>query len=81
MEEMLDDGLDGIMTNIRNEVPGLQEKDYIVFRLMAVGFDVTTISHLMNVTMNSVYIRKSRIKSRIEASSPEHKNQFLSILA
>ncbi len=81
MEEMLDDGLDGIMTNIRNEVPELQEKDYIVFRLMAVGFDVTTISHLMNTTMNSIYIRKSRIKSRIEASSPEHKNQFLSILA
>ena len=81
MEEMLDEGLDGIMTNIRNEVSDLQEKDYMVFRLMAVGFDVTTISHLMNVTMNSVYIRKSRIKSRIEASSPEHKNQFLSILA
>ena len=81
MEEMLDDGLDGIMTNIRNEVPELHEKDYMVFRLMAVGFDVTTISHLMNTTMNSIYIRKSRIKSNIEATDPEHKDQFLSVFS
>lgn len=79
IENMLDDGLDGIMTNLHNEVPGLHEKDYMVFRLMAVNFDVTTISHLMSTTMNSIYIRKSRLKSHIEKVNPEHKSQFMSI--
>lgn len=81
IEDMLDDGLDNIMTNLRSELPSLNEKDYMLFRLMAVGFDVTTISHLLNNSMNSIYIRKSRMKSHIESMNPEHKSQFMSILS
>ena len=80
IEGMLDDGLDGIMSNLRNEMPQLKEKDYAIFRLIAVGFDVTTISHLMNMTMNSIYIRKSRLRQQLESESPKHKSQFLQIL-
>ena len=80
IEGMLDDGLDGIMSNLRNEMPQLKEKDYAIFRLLAVGFDVTTISHLMNMTMNSIYIRKSRLRQQLESESPKHKSQFLQIL-
>lgn len=80
LEEILNDGLDGIMSNIRLEMPHLKEKDFLVFRLLAVGFDVTTISHLMNTSMNTIYIRKSRIKQQIEFESPLHKSQFMEVL-
>lgn len=80
IEGMLDEGLDGIMSNLRSEMPQLKEKDYAIFRLLAIGFDVTTISHLMNTTMNSIYIRKSRIRQQLESESPKHKAQFHQIL-
>ncbi|MBE6233230.1 MAG: hypothetical protein E7118_01980 [Bacteroidales bacterium] len=76
-ESMLDDDFDGIMTNLRNEMPDLKEADYVVFRLLVAGFDATVISHLLHTSINTVYIRKSRIKSRIVHSDPPHRAQFL----
>lgn len=80
IEGMLNDGLDDIMVHLRSEMPHLKEKDYSVFSLLAIGFDVTTISHLLNTTMNTIYIRKSRIRQQIETDNPEHKQQFMSVL-
>ena len=76
-ESMLDDDFDGIMTSLRNEMPDLKEADYVVFRLLVAGFDATVISHLLHTSINTVYIRKSRIKSRIVHSDPPHRAQFL----
>ena len=79
-EAMLDEDLDNIMTNLRAEVPSLKKKDIAIFSLYAIGFDVTTISHLLNTSMNTIYIRKSRIKSQINEVNPLHKEQFLEVL-
>ena len=79
-EAMLDADLDNIMSNLRLEMPSLKEKDYVIFSFLLIGFDVTTISNLMNITTNTVYIRKSRIKSQIQEHDPRHKEQFLEAL-
>ena len=79
-EAMLDEDLDNIMTNLRAEVPSLKKKDIAIFSLYAIGFDVTTISHLLNTSMNTIYIRKSRIRSQINEVNPLHKEQFLEVL-
>ena len=79
-EAMLDEDLDNIMTNLRAEVPSLKKKDIAIFSLYAIGFDVTTISHLLNTSMNTIYIRKSRIKNQINEVNPPHKKQFLEVL-
>lgn len=76
-EAMLDEDLDNIMTNLRTEMPSLKEKDYMIFSFLVIGFDVTAISNLMNITANTVYIRKSRIKTQIYDLNPVHKEQFL----
>ena len=81
LENILNDGLDNIMTKLRSEMPKLKEMDYSVFCLIAIGFDVTTISYLLNVTMNTVYIRKSRMKQSIDAENPPHKTQFMELLS
>lgn len=81
LENILNDGLDNIMTKLRSEMPKLKEMDYSVFCLIAIGFDVTTISYLLNVTMNTVYIRKSRMKQNIDAENPPHKTQFMELLS
>ena len=79
-EAMLDEDLDNIMSNLRREVPDLKKMDYAIFSLFVIGFDATTISHLLNTSMNAIYIRKSRIKRHIEDMNPRHKEQFLEVL-
>ena len=76
-ESMLDEDLDNIMSNLREEMPSLKDKDYMIFGFLVIGFDVTTISNLMNITANTVYIRKSRIKNQILTQNPSHRDQFI----
>lgn len=78
-ESMLDNDLYGVMTNLRKEMPKLKEKDYLLFGYVALGFDTTVISHFMNCTANTIYIRKSRLRRKIEEADPKHKSQFFDI--
>lgn len=80
LETILNADLDNIMTNIRNEIK-MKETDYSIYSYLVIGFDATTISRLLDVSVNTVHIRKSRIKAAIECSSVEHRNQFLEILS
>lgn len=81
LESVLDESLDGIVTQLRTEMPKFKETDYYIFCLSIIGFDTTTISHFLNISMNAVYIRKSRMRQRIEEADTEHKQRFLKILA
>ena len=80
-EAMLDNDLDGIMTNIRSEMPKLKELDYSIFSYLIVGFDATTISRLLDESVNNIYARKRRLRIKIEERNPEHAAQFLEILS
>lgn len=81
LESVLDDSLDGIVSMLRKEMPRLKEIDYSIFCYMVIGFDATSISHLLNISTNVVYIRKSRMRQHIEDADPEHKDQFINILS
>ena len=80
-EAMLDGDLDNIMSDLRTEMPSLKDKDYMIFSLLLIGFDVTTISNLLNISANTVYIRKSRMKAQILEHNPLHKDQFIEAIS
>lgn len=80
LEAMLDNDLDGIMTNIRREMPKLKELDYSIFSYLIVGFDATTISRLLDISVNNIYAHKRRLRIRIEERNPKHAAQFLEML-
>ena len=80
-EAMLDEDLDNIMSDLRTEMPSLKDKDYMIFSLLLIGFDVTTISNLLNISANTVYIRKSRMKAQILEHNPLHKDQFIEAIS
>ena len=80
-EAMLDEDLEMIMTRLRTEMPKFKELDYAIFSYLIVGFDATTISHLLDMTVNNIYTHKHRIRIRIEEKKPEHMSQFLEILS
>lgn len=80
LEAMLDEDLNGVMAALRREVK-MKEIDYIIFAYIALGFDATTISRLIDTSVNTVYIRKSRIKKLIEESDISFKDTFMVILS
>ena len=80
-ESILNKNLDGIIFKLRSALPDLKKKDCALFGYLALGFDATIISHFMDCTVNTVYIRKSRLKKAIEGSGSEHKTLFLEIIA
>lgn len=79
-EEMLDVDLNGVMTTIRRDVK-MKETDYVIFRYLIIGFDATTISRLIDTSVNTIYIRKSRIKRYIEESDSVQKAALLEMMS
>lgn len=79
-EAMLDEDLDMIMTRLRKEMPKFSETDFAIFSYLIVGFDATTISRLLDISVNNIYAHKRRIRIRIEERQPEHASQFFEIL-
>ena len=80
LESILDKDLDGLMTALRSEIKA-KEVDYSIYAYSIIGFDATTISNLLDLSINQVYIRKSRIKRHIENSDSENKARFLEMLS
>lgn len=80
-EKILDAELNGIMSNIRTEMPKLQEVDYTMFSYLIAGFDLTAISRLLDMSLNNVYAHKRRIRVKIERNRPSHAQQFLEMMS
>ena len=80
LEFILNKDLDGLMTALRREIKA-KEVDYSIYAYSIIGFDATTISNLLDLSVNQVYIRKSRIKHQIENSDSENKARFLEMLS
>ena len=79
-DKILDTELDGMMTNLRNEFPKLNQRYYILFGYLAIGFNTSIISHFMGCSENAVRIIKNRLKSTIKNSDAVHKSEFMEVI-
>ena len=79
-EAVLDAELDNIMTRFREEMPKCKESDITLFSYLIAGFDATTISRLMNISLNNIYAQKRRLRIKIEEKTPKHMQQFLEMM-
>ena len=79
-DKILDSELDGLMTNLRTEFPKLNQRYYMLFGYLALGFNYPIISHFMGCSENAVRIIKNRLKSTIKNSDAEHKSEFLEVI-
>lgn len=80
-EAILDKELDNIMTNVRNEMPKLKEVDFSMFAYLVAGFDLTTISRLLDMSLNNVYAHKRRLRLKIQDKQPLHAQHFLEMIS
>ena len=71
LEEVLDAALDGVMSRFRQDYPNLTQKDYLLMSFIVAGFDATTIAVIFDaVSIESVRMKKSRLKKAIQAAEP-----------
>lgn len=79
-EKLLDEELNGIMSNLRTEMPKLNEQDYALFSYIISGFDLSAISRLLDMSLNNVYAHKRRLRVKIEKKQPPHALQYLEMM-
>ena len=79
-EAVVDRHFDGLMSEFRKELPTLKEEAYRLFCYNAAGFDSTTIALVMDISIEAVYMRRSRLRKRISASNSPKKEAYLKLL-
>lgn len=79
-DRALDSELNGMMTNLKTEFPRLNQRYYILFGYLALGFKSPIIAHFMGCSENAVRIIKNRLKSTIKDSDAEHRADFMEVI-
>ena len=70
------------MSKAREELVKFREEDFRFMCYFYAGFSYSTIALIFNIeNINNVYVRKSRLKSRIEKLDVKDKTMFLDALA
>lgn len=69
-----------VMAKLREELPMLDEIDYLQLCYHYAGFSGKLISLLLNKSQANVYMRKSRLKEKIQQSNIKNKEEILAYL-
>ena len=73
MEQAVNDCRDNMLVIVKEKYPNIKPEDYQLLVYLASGLSTRTISLLMGETVDVIYKRKSRLKSRLkETMSPEY---------
>lgn len=72
LEHLVNKYCNNVMYLLRSEVPNLKEEDYQQLCYHYAGFSGKLISLLLDINQSNVYIRKSRLKERIELSNAQN---------
>lgn len=79
MEACVDGSYDGMLGELRAQMPGLKPDDYRLMVFLGCGFSPRSIALLVGESIDVVYKRKSRLKARISASGAPSTPLFLSV--
>lgn len=80
LEQRVDRERDGVMTLMREEMPGLRDDEYRLLMLNALGYSVPTLALLMHESRDLIYTRRVRLRSKIQELDPPHTALFLKAL-
>lgn len=69
MEKAVNDCRDNILVKIKESNPGIKPDDYMLLVFIASGLSTRTISLLLGESVDVIYKRKSRLKSRLKEST------------
>ena len=66
MEQAINDCRDNLLLIVKEKYPGIKREDYKLLVYLASGLSTRTISLLLGETVDVIYKRKSRLKSRLK---------------
>lgn len=79
LEQIVDGSRQNAMRRLRSAYPSMKESDLRLLCYVFCGFSSQIISLFMHETVENVYARKSRLKSRIKASDSSDRDFFLQL--
>ena len=80
-EAVVNEDMDGIMDQFRTDYPYFKELDYRLFCYYVAGFGTKTISIIVrDMSADSIYMRKSRMKKLIQESDCPRRERYLEFL-
>ncbi len=79
MERAVNDCHDGVLTRVRECFPEIKPEDYRLLVYLACGLSTRSISLLLGESVEVVYKRKSRLKSRLKARMGADFAQIVSV--
>ncbi len=77
LENKINAELDNIILHLRGDLPKLSNDDMRFICYCIIGFDATLISVILNLSMENVYTKKSRLKAKINALNSPYKENYL----
>lgn len=80
-ESRLNKDLDDIITKIKRDFPGLNERNIRLITFMVAGFDNLTISQIMNESKSAISTRKSRLRKQIIESQSKSAELYRLVLS
>ena len=81
LEQLVNKYCNNVMETLRTEVPSLDDEDYRQLCYHYAGFSGKLISLLLEKKQSNIYMRKSRLKERIEQSKSPQRNVILRYMA
>ena len=79
-EEQVNQEMNNILSDLRKDLGNLKENDSRVLCYHLVGFSTSTIANILGTTPNSVYIRLSRLRDRIQKLDSPRKEFYLQVI-
>ena len=80
VEQFVNQSLNNIMQSLRDELPSLSEREYMLLCLIYADFSANAICMFMGYDRNKLYKQKSRLKTLIRESNCTSKDFFLRYL-
>ena len=80
LEETIDKYLDGVMSKMRIDLPKHKDKDFKLIALFIIGFSGKTIASIMDISVNTVYTYKNRLKQEIGELNSQNKELYLDLI-
>ncbi len=79
MEQAVNDCRDNILVKVKNNYPEIKNEDYMLLVFLASRLSTRTISLLLGESVDVVYKRKSRLKSRFKESMSVSNTDIMAI--
>ena len=77
IENIVDECMGGVITNIREGIPTMREKDITFIALMLAGLNARAIGLFLGIHPNYTYRRKKQLIKIIEASNIRNKDEIV----